>query len=122
MKRTSAKLLVLAMAVILAFALCGCSRSELEGNWEATGYKINGEVQSFNEAGMSELDMSISLSKDGTIIVTTSGEDEEGTWDKDDEGNISVSLQNKEETLIREDNTLLMGNDTTGYVVFEKAD
>lgn len=121
MKRITITITAAILILVTAFAFTGCGRNEIEGKWQATGYKINDEIQTFNEAGMSKIDMSITLNKDGSAILTTSGNDEKGAWSKNDDADIEVELNDRKETLVRDDKVLLLGTDAAGYVVFEKA-
>ena len=88
MKKTVAKILVLAMVLTMALGMVACGGggedSPYVGTWNMTKFEMSGISMTAEEAGLS---FTVDIKADGSVTATTNGEDDgAGTWEETDDG------------------------------------
>ncbi len=118
--------LLLAVLLVLSFALVGCGSKEpaskLEGTtWELSGGKdpsgIEVTAEQMEQLGMTEF--TLEFKKDGVVTVNFAGESQDGTWSEKD-GVVTIGSEGENMTLKLEDDVLSMDQDGTTLMFKEK--
>ena len=80
------KVTALLLAVLMVFTLAACQKNSAAGTYILTSAEINGEI--ISAEGI--LNASITLEKDGTMIVSDDSSSEMGTWTQ--KGNVITQV------------------------------
>ena len=118
MKKTVAKILVLAMVLTMALGMVACGgggeESPYVGVWNMTKFEASGVSMTAEDSGLT---FSVEIKSDGTVTATTNGEsDGAGNWEETDEGititdsagsNITATLDGEELVLNMQDSGII---------------
>lgn len=97
------KLLALLLAVMMVFTLVGCSKS-VAGTYKMTKAEMGGTELPMDAAP----EMTITLNKDGTVVLSSEGESENGTWTQNGDTLTLSSDEGEDMDLTVDGNNLIM--------------
>lgn len=111
------KLLVISMAIIMMLAMTACSeKTALLGKWHITNVTA-GNMQ-IDSSEMQDLGLSstgyIKINKSGSCIVDLLGDEYEGTWEMNDDGEITIEYGKDEVGHAKKDGDVLNFTDSQG--------